>query len=221
MLATKSRCFQFYITKKSVFPFSLLKRVGFGFIAQKTCFGLFALILGCFQCYCTKKRSSSSMQGVTLIFTRFYSNNGFAFFWLSYAVSASSFWGQPCSLFPWPNYTLDALYYWKTCYGLFAVKLFPAILHRKNVFCLFALSHFDFYVILLKTNVSVYFRVSYAVFRIHVWRNSLYLFSYINCAVNPLSYRKHVLGFWQLQWKLRALAHKKQQFGFSLQNTLL
>ena len=125
-----------------------------------------------------------------------------------------------CSLFPWPNYTLDPLFYWKTCYGLFAVKLFPAILHRKNVFCLFALSHFDFYLILLKTNVSVYFRVSYAVFRIHVWRNSLYLFSYINCAVNPLSYRKHVLGFWQLQWKLRALAHKKQQFGFSLQNTL-
>ena len=54
MLATKSRCFQFYITKKSVFAFSLLKRVGFGFIAQKTCFRLFALILGCFQCYCTK-----------------------------------------------------------------------------------------------------------------------------------------------------------------------
>ena len=101
------------------------------------------------------------------------------------------------------------------------IGLFPAILHRKNVFCQFAAIHFDFYLILLKTNVSVYFRVSYAVFRIHVWRNSLYLFSYINCAVNPLPYRKHVLGFWQLQWKLRALAHKRQQFGFSLQNTLL
>ena len=100
MLATKSRCFEFYITKKSVFAFSLLKRVGFSFIAQITCFGLFAVVLGCFQCYCTNKRSSSSMQGVTLIFTRFYSNNGFAFFWLSYAVSESSFWGQPCSLFP-------------------------------------------------------------------------------------------------------------------------
>ena len=209
-----------YHKKKRFCFFSLLKRVGFGFIAQKPCFGLFAVILGCFQCYCTKKRSSS-MQGVNLISTWFYSNNGFAFFWLSNAVSKSSFWGQPCSLFPWPNYTLNVLYYWKTCYGLFAVKLFPAILHRKNVFCLFALSHFDFYLILLKTDVSVYFRVSYAVFRIHVWRNSLYLFSYINCAVNPLSYRKHVLGFWQLQWKLRALAHKKQQFGFSLQNTLL
>ena len=69
MLATKSRCFEFYITKKSVFAFSLLKHVGLSFIAQKTCFGLFAVILGCFQCYCTKKRSSSSMQGVTLVFT--------------------------------------------------------------------------------------------------------------------------------------------------------
>ena len=89
-----------YHKKKSVFAFSLLKHVGLSFIAQKTCFGLFAVILGCFQCYCTKKRSSSSMQGVTLVFTWFYSNNGFAFFWLSYAVSESSFWGQPCSLFP-------------------------------------------------------------------------------------------------------------------------
>ena len=53
-----------------------------------------------------------------------------------------------------------------------------------NVFCQFAASHFDFYLILRKTNVSVYFRVSYPVFRIHVWRNSLYLFSFINCAVN-------------------------------------
>ena len=85
--------------KKSIFAFSLLKHVGFSFIAQKTCFGLFSVILRCFQCYCTKKRSFSSMQGVTLIFTWFYSNNGFAFFWLSYAVSESSFWGQPCSLF--------------------------------------------------------------------------------------------------------------------------
>ena len=138
----KRKCFCF---------FSLLKQVGFGFIAQKTCFGLFAVILGCFQCCCTKKGSSSSMQGVTLIFIRFYLDNGFAFFWLSYAVSELSFWGL----------------------------------------------------------------------RIHVWRNSLYLFSYINCAVYPFSYQKHVLGFWQLQWKLRALAQKKQQFGFSLQNTLL
>ena len=89
--------------------------------------------------------------------------------------------------------TLWTLYITEKCFGLLAAKFF----------------------------VSVYFRVSYAVFRIHVWRKSLYLFSYINCAVNPLSYRKHVLGFWQLQWKLRALAHKRQQFGFSLQNTLL
>ena len=101
------------------------------------------------------------------------------------------------------------------------IGLFPAILYQKNVFCQFAASLADFYLILIKTNVSVYFRVSYAVFRIHVWRNKLYLFSYINCAVNTSSYRKHGLGFWQLQWKLRALAHKKQQFGFSLQNTLL
>ena len=87
--------------KKKRFCFFVAKYVVLSFIAQKTCFGLFAVILGCFQCYCTKKRSSSSMQGVTLVFTWFYSNNAFAFFWLRcYAVSESSFWGEPCSLFP-------------------------------------------------------------------------------------------------------------------------
>ena len=76
-------CFEFYITKKSVFAFSSLKHAGLSFIAQKACFGLFAIILVCFRCYCTKKRFSSSMQGVTLIFTWFYSNNGFPSFTLS------------------------------------------------------------------------------------------------------------------------------------------
>ena len=51
MLATKSRCSKFYITKKSVFPFSLLKHAGLSFIAQKTFWfvccniGLFSLLL--------------------------------------------------------------------------------------------------------------------------------------------------------------------------------
>ena len=55
--------------KKSVFALSLLKDVALSFIRQNTCFGLLAVILGCFQCYCTKKRFSSSMQRFTLIFT--------------------------------------------------------------------------------------------------------------------------------------------------------
>ena len=36
-----------FISQKKRFRFSFLKRVGFSFIAQKTCFGLFAVILGC------------------------------------------------------------------------------------------------------------------------------------------------------------------------------
>ena len=47
-VVTKSRSFELYITKKSIFAFSLLKYVGFSFIAQKTCFGLFSVILRCF-----------------------------------------------------------------------------------------------------------------------------------------------------------------------------
>ena len=91
--------------KKKHFCFFVAKTRCTQLYSTKNMFGLFAVILGCFQSYCTKKRSSSSMQRVTLIFTWFYSNNGFAFFWLSYAVSESSFWVQPCSLFPKPNYT--------------------------------------------------------------------------------------------------------------------
>ena len=51
MLATKSRCFEFYITKKSVFAFSLLKHVVLNFIAPKTFWfvcsniGLFSVLL--------------------------------------------------------------------------------------------------------------------------------------------------------------------------------
>ena len=91
----------------------------------------------------------------------------------------------------------------KICFGLFAVKLGCFQRYCTGICFLPVCSEsLYFYLLLLKTNVSVYFPVSYAVFRIHAWRNSLYLFSYINCAVNPLSYRKHVLDFWQLQWKL-------------------
>ena len=86
--------------KKKRFCFFVAKTRWTQLYSTKNMFGLFAVILGCFQSYCTKKRSSSSMQRVSLIFTWFYWNNGFAFFWLSYAVSESSFWGQPCSLFP-------------------------------------------------------------------------------------------------------------------------
>ena len=89
-----------FISQKKCFAFSSLKHARLSFIAQKTYSGLFAIILGCFRCYCTKNWFSSSMQGVILIFTWFYSNNGFPFFWLSYTVSELSFWGKTCSLFP-------------------------------------------------------------------------------------------------------------------------
>ena len=89
-----------FISQKKCFVFSSLKHARLSFIAQKTYSGLFAIILGCFRCYCTKNWFSSSMQGVILIFTWFYSNNGFPFFWLSYTVSELSFWGKTCSLFP-------------------------------------------------------------------------------------------------------------------------
>ena len=94
------------------------------------------------------------------------------------------------------------------------IGLFPAILHRKMFSASLQRVTLIFTWFYSKQTFPFIFGLSYAVFRIHVWRNSLYLFSYINCAVNPLSYRKHVLGFWQLQWKLRTLAHKKKKAAF-------
>ena len=53
---------------------------------------------------------------------------------------------------------------------------FPAILHQKNVFRQFAAIHLEFYLILLKTSVSVYFQVSYAVFSIMFARTAFSFF---------------------------------------------
>ena len=44
-LATKLRFFELYIAKTSVFAFSWLNHVALSFIAQKKCFGLFAVKL--------------------------------------------------------------------------------------------------------------------------------------------------------------------------------
>ena len=52
--------FELYITKNSVFAFSLLKDVPLNFIAQKICFGLFGVKLGSFQRYWTGKWISFS-----------------------------------------------------------------------------------------------------------------------------------------------------------------
>ena len=65
--------------KKKRFCFFLAKTRWTQLYSTKNMFGLFAVILGCFQSYCTKKGSSSSMQRVFLIFTWFYSKQRFCF----------------------------------------------------------------------------------------------------------------------------------------------
>ena len=66
--------FELHIAKNSVFPICFLKHVA---LTQKTCFGLFAVKLCCFQRYCTGRRFSSSLQRDTLLFTWFYSGQRF------------------------------------------------------------------------------------------------------------------------------------------------
>ena len=121
MLVKKLRCWTF-ISEKKCFCFVIAKRRCTQFYTTKHMFWFACCNSGLFQCYCTKKRFSSSMQRFTLIFTWFYSNKGFPFFWRSYPVSELSFRGQPSSLFSWPNYTLDTILP-KKCFGLLATKL--------------------------------------------------------------------------------------------------
>ena len=68
--------------KKGVFPFLCLKYAACSFIAGETRFALFAVKLGCFQCYCTGKGLSASLQRVTLILLDFTQNNVFVCFLL-------------------------------------------------------------------------------------------------------------------------------------------
>ena len=77
--------------KKSVFPFLCLKYAECSFIAGETRFTLFAVKLGCFQCYCTGKGLSASLQRVTLILLDFTQNIIFVCFLLWYAVFSIMF----------------------------------------------------------------------------------------------------------------------------------
>ena len=68
----------------------------------------------------------------------------------------------------------------KTCSGFFAVKLgcFTVLLHRKKVVYQFAASHFDFYLISLKTTFPFIFLVIFKLrcFQYYVCKNNLFLF---------------------------------------------
>ena len=114
MLATKLSCFEPYVThKKSVFPFLCLKYAACSFIAGKTCFALFAVKLGCFQCNCTGKRLSASLQRVTLILLDFTQNYAFVCFLLREAVFSIMFLRAGFSFFSKLNFAFDPLSYGK------------------------------------------------------------------------------------------------------------
>ena len=100
------------------------------------------------------------------------------------------------------------------------IGLFQALLQRKKVFSQLAPSHADFYLILLKTTFFVSFQLGYAVFSSMFLRTGFSFLLYQNCAFDLLSYRNHLLVWLQLNWKLRALCHKKQRFSFSRENAL-
>ena len=51
-------------------------------------------------------------------------------------------------------------------------------------------------------------------------RRGFSFLSYQNCVFDLLSYRNHLLVWFQLNWKLRALCHKKQQFSFATKHAV-
>ena len=93
--------------KKKRFLFLCLKYAACSFIAGKICFGLFAVKLGCFQCYCTGKRLSVSLQRVTLILLDLTQNNAFVCFRLRYAVFSIVFLRTGFSFFSQLNFAFD------------------------------------------------------------------------------------------------------------------
>ena len=95
------------MSQKKRFPFLCLKYAACSFIAGKICFGLFAVKLGCFQCYCTGKRLSASLQRVTLILLDLTQNNVFVCFRLRYAVFSIVFLRTGFSFFSQLNFVFD------------------------------------------------------------------------------------------------------------------
>ena len=63
--------------KKKRFLFLCLKYAACSFIAGKICFGLFAVKLGCFQCYCTRKKVVCQFAASYFDFTSSYSKQCF------------------------------------------------------------------------------------------------------------------------------------------------
>ena len=91
------------------------------------------------------------------------------------------------------------------------IGLFPALLHREKVFCQFTASHAAFYLILLQRT----FRLSSAKLRcFQHYRTGSSLSSYVKCAFDPLSYRKHVLACWQWDRMFRVFCYKKPAISF-------
>ena len=74
------------------------------------------------------------------------------------------------------------------------IGLFLALSPCKNMFSQFAASHADFYLKFSKQRFRL-FSAKLCCFQHYVSENSLFLFSYPNCAFDALSYQKHVLFY--------------------------
>ena len=81
----------------------------FSFVAGKTCFGLFAVKLGCFRRYWTEKMFSPSLQRVTLIFTRFYSKQRLCLFSGKLRCLQYGVWRNSLFLFSYTNCAVNPL----------------------------------------------------------------------------------------------------------------
>ena len=165
------RCFEFYITKKSVFAFSSLKHAGLSFIAQKACFGLFAIILGCFRCYCTKKR---------------FSPRGSPWFSLDFTQTMVFL----------PLHCLRIVFQRTNLFSVSITKLhFGRSILPKKCFDLLAteLGYLKPYV--RKNNVSFFLCLKYAAFSFIAGKTCFGLFSVKNWAVSSVIAPENVL-FW-------------------------
>ena len=141
-MATKLSFFELYIAKTSVFAFSWLKHVALSFIAQKKCFGLFAVKL----CVCCSDiapekvffqfAGSPPNFSLILLKTTFSSLSGYATLFLTIC-----FWEQAFPFFGTKT-ALLTFYLTQTIFGLVGTKLEAAsFMSQKAVIWLFGRKH--------------------------------------------------------------------------------
>ena len=175
MFSAKIRCFQHYVSDNRLLLVFVRKLCFWPFIDNM--FWCVGNEIGSFERYVTKKQ-------------RFGFRCKIPFFQSPSTKNKFWFVGNEIKLLWGLNHKKERFCFFvaKTrCFSFIAatcrkIGLFPVLLHQKNVFCQFAVSHFNFFLILLKTTFSFLFGQVTLFSTLCLWETAFSFFSYLNCA---------------------------------------